>query len=458
MRRCCFKDLDRSPICFLCVLGFCFLFIFLLNEMTPYVGDDWIYTCSFETGERLETFSDIIPSMYRHAFTMNGRILPHALEQFFLLLPKHFFNICSSVIFVWVMYSMYSVCNVGRERSTLLFLVVVMSFWNYVPAFGQVCLWQVGTINYLWAIGLCMIYLRPYLVLYFGETEAPYFRSTRRLWAKLLFILSALLFGMYSEITSVVGIVLSVGIFLASPRERQRESLWLFIPIAAAAAGSLFLFSMPAEQRRKGIWTLAEILKQVPDLTLQLKECLSVLFIAWAVLMTLSFVPTRGENKSPVSPSKRLASLGFFLGALAACYITVFSVSLPYRCMITSTVFLILACGVLLSELLSFSYAASCKAAIAVLTLAFSVNLICGVGDIGSAWRQQRMREAQIAQALDNGETEITLSRIYFSTKYSPFSEMKDLDRDYPDAWPNPFIAKYYGFEKVYGTNPVVPD
>ena len=452
MRRISFKDLNRSPARFWGTAGFCFVLFFLLNEMTPYIADDFIYMFSFDTGARIEHVADILPSMYRHAYVMNGRLLPHALEQLFLMMPKHVFNLCSSAVFLWVMVSAYSVCRLGKEHSILLFLAIVMCFWNYVPAFGQVCLWQVGTINYLWAIAFCMFYLRPYLALYFGESPRGYFRSPARLWSKALFVLLAFLFGTYSEISSFVGIVLSVGILFACPRERRRGNLWLVAPIVAAIAGMLVLFRMPAEHHKQGILTLTELLKRVPDVTLQVQQYLSVLFIAWAILITLSF------SGDAVHPSRRLASLGFCLGAVAGSVIMIFAVDFPYRCMITSTYFMILACGVLLSDLLDSSFAVPCKAAVAVLSMAFAVNLICGVGDIGSAWRQQHLRDQQISQAQDRGDREITLSRIYYATKYSPFFEMKDLDRFDPDCWPNPSMAQYYGFDRVYGTNPVTGD
>ena len=444
-----FKDLDRSVVVFRVTVGACIFLFFLLNVMTPYIADDFTYMFSFETGARMQGLADIIPSMVRHAYTMNGRIVPHALEQLFLLMPKLVYDVCSSAVFLWLLFSSYCVCNIGRERSALLFLAIFMAFWNYVPAFGQACLWQVGALNYMWALAFCMYYLQPYFTLYFGTSPVSFYRMPRSLPRKLLFTVLAFLFGSYSEFSSAVGIALSAGILLASPRDRRRSYRWLLIPIVSAVAGYIFMIIQPGESDSKsGLFSAVDILKRIPDVTVQMKTFLSVLFIAWAVLMTLSFARN-------VSASRRLASFGFFLGAIAGSYIVIFAYTYPYRCMITTTFFLILACGILLSELLDSPSGLFCRAALAVLTLSFAVNLICGVGDIGSAWHQYRQREAQINAALDAGETEITLSRIYYATKYSPYFEMKDLDRNYPDLWPNVYMAAYYGFDRIYGTDPV---
>ena len=442
------RDWNASASSLRIAAGLCFLAALLLNAMTPYLADDYYYMFSFATDERIRTLGDIVPSMVSHATFANGRLVSHSLEQAFLLLPKAVFNVCNSAVFLWLMLSSYTVCNVGKKRSTLIFAVIVMCFWNFVPVIGPVCLWQVGAINYLWAVAFCLFFLRPYLALYFGPTEERWFRIPQRLWSRLLFLAAAFLFGMYSEITSAVGVLLAVGILLCSGREKRAGQRWLWLPILLAVIGYGVMLSMPAEHLKQGSFALRELLRRIPDVASVMREDFGVLSAAWIVFMVLA-------AGCGVPWFRRLASLGFALGGLAGNFILIAAEYYPDRCKITAAYFLILACCILLPDLLESSCALACRAAVGLLTAVFALNLIAGVGDIGSAWYQQRKLEAQIAQALENGEREITLSRVYYSTGYSPFYEMKDLDRFDPDEWPNRFIARIYGFDRVYGTDPV---
>ena len=451
MRRISFEKLDCSPVSLRVAAGLCFLAALLLNAMTPYIADDYVYMFSFATGERLRSLGDIVPSMVSHAYVMNGRLVPHALEQMFLLMPKAVFNVCNSAVFLWTILSAYEICNVGKKRSVLIFLVILMCFWNFVPVIGPVCLWQVGAINYLWAIAFCLIFLRPYLSFYFHPEGGRWFRIPGCLWQKLLFLAASFLFGMYSEITSFVGVLIAVGILLCSGREKRAGQRWLWLPILLALIGYGVMLSMPAEHLKQGSFALRELLRRIPDVASVMREDFGVLSAAWIVLMVLA----AGYG---VPRPRRLASLGFALGGLAGNFILVAAEYYPDRCKITAAFFLILACCILLPDLLESSAALACRAAVGVLAAVFALNLVCGIGDIGSAWYQQRKLEAQIAQALADGKREITLSRVYYSTPYSPFYDMKDLDRFDFSSWPNCYIAQYYGFDYVFGTDPVADD
>ena len=92
-------------------------------------------------------------------------------------MPKAVFNVCNSAVFLWTIFSAYEICNVGKKRSVLIFAVILMCFWNYVPVIGPVCLWQVGAINYLWAVAFCLFFLRPYLSRYFRPEGGRWFAS-----------------------------------------------------------------------------------------------------------------------------------------------------------------------------------------------------------------------------------------------------------------------------------------
>ena len=61
--------------------------------------------------------------------------------------------------------------------------------------------------------------------------------------------------------------------------------------------------------------------------------------------------------------------------------------------------------------------------------------------------------EALIAEALEKGETSITLTDPFGLTKYNSHTGIIYLSDEGADAWPNMFFAKYYGLDGVVGTN-----
>lgn len=56
-----------------------FVLFLLLNILTPLYADDYSYSFSFATGERINNISQIIPSQIIHYYNLNGRSIAHIL-------------------------------------------------------------------------------------------------------------------------------------------------------------------------------------------------------------------------------------------------------------------------------------------------------------------------------------------------------------------------------------------
>ena len=424
-----------------------FVIMFLLNSMTPYLVDDYGYMFSFADGTRVRTLSGLVQSMVRHCFTVNGRVVAHTLEQVFLMMPKPVFNICNALMFLFVFYSAYRISNFGKGRNVFLFLAICMCYWVFVPVFGQVTLWQDGSLNYLWALGFCFLFLRPYLALYLNEDKG-FFHIPRTWYSIALFILGAFLFGMYSEITSLTGILMAVGFLIACRFHRRSLRHWLWIPVLAAVIGFLCMILMPAEQMNKaGASSIHDLLGVIPKHTGELKAWLGSLWAVWGALIVFAGIYR-------LNPQRLLISVAFALGSLAAHYVMIAAVFQPYRCMCTTTVFLIISCFVLVAGLLDSPSHALCKAAIGVLSVCFLFSFVTGIFDIHAVYSRSKERDRSAAEQILEGKQEIVLDIIYGSTEYSGVRYLKDLDLENPDTWPNTGMAKYYGVARVIGHDP----
>ena len=109
------KKLNSSRCGLLIAMTAVFIVMFVLNCMTPYLVDDYGYMYSYADGTRVRTISGLIQSMYQHCFKVNGRVVAHTLEQAFLMVPKAVFNLANALMFLFVIYSGYRICNYGKK-------------------------------------------------------------------------------------------------------------------------------------------------------------------------------------------------------------------------------------------------------------------------------------------------------------------------------------------------------
>lgn len=422
----------------LCVL---FLFLLLLNCLTPYIADDYGYRLGFHNKEPLESLGDVARSMYVHCFAMNGRVVSHSLEQIFMLMPKLVFNICNAAVFTGLIYLMYRVVNLGRKRNVLLLVAVGMAFWYFMPVFGQVALWQVGALNYLWALLVGLGLMLPYIYCFYKRREL-----LKRIWQKAIFCVLAFFAGMYSEVTSFVAILLAlILLVLAMVLHREKGKTWLWIPLGLAVAGFFVMMLMPAEMSAKqGELTLEALMGNFSAVTELLRQHLLVLCLTWAAMFALGCWLQADRD--------RLILSGLFVfGALTASYMLIVASYIPERCLCTTTMLLILACGVLVPELLRKKSGALCACGGAVLTVAFLFQLVTGSYEIWRNYSNFMSREQLIAEYVAAGETDLVLPLVHANSEYSAFWGTKDLDTETTDTWPNTQMAEYYGVNSIIG-------
>lgn len=431
----------QSKKLLLACMGALFLFMLLLNCLTPYVADDYVYRNSFQDGTRLKSLTDVAKSMYVHCFKMNGRVVSHTLEQLFLLVPKAAFNVFNAAVFTGLIYLLYRVANMGRERNVLLLIAIGMAFWFFMPVFGQVVLWQVGALNYLWSLLAGLTLMLPYICRFSRGKEL-----LEKTWQKMLFCAASLLLGMYSEVTSFIAILLSVVLLVLSlAMKKEKPKTWLWVPIAVACVGYTIMMTMPAEAAAKqGELTLEALMRNFSAVTVMLKEHLLTLCLVWGGVFALGcWLKVRRE--------KLILSGVFAFGAVAANYMLIVASYLPERCLCTTAMLLILACGVLAPELVRHRAGVACACGGAVLTVAFLFELVTGSYAIYKNYTDFTAREQQIAQYIAEGQTDLILPCVHASSPYSAFWGTTDLNTEQRETWPNRQMANYYGVDSIIG-------
>ena len=193
------SEWNRSPWATALVCTGIFGLMLTLNILTPYICDDFTYRINFLTKEPLGSFLEIFESMYAHSYKMNGRLISHGLAQVFMLLPPLVFDIVNAAVFAGTL--LLAVRLGTGERNGLFLLLSLCLFWNFLPVFGQVVLWQVGALNYFWSLTALLLFVTPQLLRFLEDREL-----LKKKWHWVAFCVYGFFFGCYSEIASFVGL------------------------------------------------------------------------------------------------------------------------------------------------------------------------------------------------------------------------------------------------------------
>ena len=433
------KRISKQDIRILLCLAAVFAVMLALNLLTHYTADDWVYMLSFSTKEPIRQIRDIFPSMYVHSYRMNGRILSHGLVQLLFLLPPWCFDLLNSAAYTLLMYLSLRLCMPGQRKKAWLLGFLVLGFWTLLPAFGEVALWTVGSVNYLWALLFGLIYLSPF-VRYFRQSE-----RRRTVIGKIGFTVFSLLMGMYTEITSFVVLFLAVLLLLSGGKLAKKT--WLWLPALGNAAGYAVLLSMPAELGKKqGSFELSALLGRVGQASGLLLRYLWPLLVLWLLLAAWMLVRKQVNRRFWLSCI-------FLLGGLAANYMLIAAAYMPQRCLCTAALLFLLADGLLLPE--PGGKVGKCfRAAVCVLlTAAALYAAYLGLPEILRTHRDYRAREDFIRSEIASGYTDLTLPLIHSDSKYTLYRDLRDLSEYDTADWPNSSMAKIYGVDSILGTN-----
>lgn len=434
----------KQILCVLILGGF----VLMLNYLTPYVADDFQYMYSFADGKRIQSVAQIFPSLYHHYMNEIGRIVPHFGAQLFLMMPKWIFNWANTICFL-ILCLLFQYAVFPRRRfSAILWFVISVLFWQFVPCFGQVFLWEDGALNYLWAYTLGVCFTLPYLQLFLRGRK-----SLNQRWKLVLFSIFALLYGNYSENVSFSTIFISaILLLIVMIRSRAfREYAGYIVPIVCGAIGYLFILFSPGEASHVGNAGFGVVFKNMISLCEDFYASQKILLVLWAVLLVA------------VVYFKRDRRVIWFSVALMA--ITVINILLlgfgsyqTERAFASGSIFLIWSDVVLLQLLCGGNEEQNRNGegialCISMYFIAGSLlNIWNGSYDIYETNRRNSEREAYIQEQVQEGVSELTVWQIEPATTYCAKYGVADvMTREQEVIWLNKAMARYYGLEMIWG-------
>ena len=439
------ETIARDKWC-LAVYAFIFVWMLVCNVLTPYLVDDFNYMYSFATGERIRSVWDIFPSMAAHAQQINGRLVAHFLVQFSLMFPGWVFDIANAAIFTSLIRMLERISMADEEHSNpWLILACFAGIWFSQLGFGNINLWQDGSVNYLWSYFFGFLYLYPFVKRFLHGT------SGLRRGVMPLYFLLALMAGAYTEGASVAMIAVTGCLMLLQwYMEKKRPGKWQFCALALAVAGQITIYLAPAQWLKKApgkgisgfLYNILRSLGKCWDIRALIFLLAALLMIAWII---------------KVDRKRVLLALCLFVGAMAANFMMVFAISYPERAVGCVVVLLVAADAVLLQDLLkNAQWRSFAICVLMIAALALPERLIVGGLDIYSTYVQDKANVQHILEQKAEGATEVSIPQINISTCYSGAADLRYVAGD-PTIWPNNSMAKYYGVDAVLREEPKSP-
>ncbi|MBQ7825310.1 MAG: hypothetical protein IJ337_03025, partial [Clostridia bacterium] len=239
------RDCKARCLPFVLLFAAIFALMLCLNAHTPLLMDDFDYSFSWSTGERLDGIADILHSQAAHYMIWGGRSVTHFLAQLFLYLGKPVFNAANALMYVLLLLEIYAL---ARRRETAwdwrLILVAHLLLFAAVEFFGVAFLWLDGACNYLWGTAIA---LWPLLISR-SEREGGFFDSDGiKGWLALPLCFIA---GWTNENTAC-GILAAMLLLLVWDVYRSRKiRLWRIFALVMQAAGVAIMLLAPGNYAR----------------------------------------------------------------------------------------------------------------------------------------------------------------------------------------------------------------
>lgn len=422
---------------------------YALNVLTCLYADDFSYTYTFAVTEgkyRISNLHELFLSQMNHYRVMNGRAVVHTLAQLFLMWGKPVFNVLNTAAFLTLGLLIYRHGH-GRDgevRPAMLFCVFGL-LWAVTPDFGQSFLWLVGSCNYLFGILIILFAILP-VTRALDEGFGPMAG-----WKTGLYFVLCLLAGWTNENNSVALVVIFLCSVIWLLVTKQKVPAWVWVGLAGSIIGCLLLLLSPGQATRLagygGFGGLGTWVRRGISITAHL-----VLYLGIELGLILAFFVKGMINKRPV---RELLRPGIFcLAGLASTYSMILAPTFPTRTWSGPVVFFTITLVALwrwVEPEADRNYRGLTVAVSVLAFLAVTGTYVWAVQDLNETRNAFQLREKYIAEELEAGHREITLSPIHGQTRWNCYNEYDDLNDD-PSQWPNTAYAMYYGLDRVNKT------
>ena len=434
-------DVKKNGIFLLSVVVLLAVF-FVLNVLSPFAADDYSFMYSWEDGTRITSMSQIFETLVCVYETLIGRMISVFFCIFFLMFPKDVFNVVNTIVFVATVVLIYKLTDKKKKFSVLIFFMIPVFFWIFMPTYGQLFLWLNGSINYLWSYFFALLFMMPYISLYRNPDKK------RKRWAAIGLCIYGLLFGSYVENVSFATAFVCFLMVVAVMYEKKsiKKYLWYVYPIIAAAMGFMVFLLSPGEMdTHTGSFHLGTMIKMLITIFLAYYKYTKLLLICFAIFMTMAVSFHVDKKEIGISVFCILISLVSAAVLCAGSYLAERSLGV--------SVFFVIVANINLMQALRNTNSQECV--VYCICWYFIISNVMtfwnGSYDIFDTNRRWHARDCYIREQVSSGVKVLQVPFLEPATTFCCLYGLEDVEtKESGEVWPNSVIAKYYGLDKIY--------
>lgn len=425
-----------------------FIVMFSLNWMTPFKFDDYGYYV--KTKSIWTIFSD----EYHQYMTWTGRSVVHVILRLFAKLPKIFFNIFNSVIFLALVYQILRLTKIkqtDRIYSYGIFklLFIFSSLWLFVPVYRDVFLWMSGSINYSTA----MVIMLGFILYYHNYVTNENIDNDH--WSKIIWMfLLGILAGWCNENTSGGTIFIILGYSIISVvLQKKKIQKWMLSGFVGSVIGYLILVLAPGNAIRSEYFSrnqlsfFGKILDGLTPIAYSLRENAAPLIILTFLVLIFSFMVTKLNLVN-------LISALFLVGGLLTIWALIISpAAISWsRSYFGGIIFILISLYVSVFNLFTAKDSSSkllISGVFAYVLPLFICSFFIGIADIYRNYSAFTIQQGEIAKQLEAGEKDIVVEPLrYLSKTNFTVSNAEDFSTN-KDSSRNKAVAAYLGVNSI---------
>ena len=382
--------------------------------------------------------------------TWTGRSVVHVIARIFLLLPKGIFNVFNALAYTIITYLVYRLTlqKQGEKYNSFRFITIQVLFWLFIPAFGEVFLWETGSANYLWG----SLIILSFLYVYHREIIEEHVFTKTKLMIFLIFALG-ILAGWCNENTSGGALLIVLGYLGWQFYTKRKLSLWMFTGVVGNIIGLALMVLAPGNKVRatyfaRNTWSLPrKAMTGIITIFEQMKENLS-LFLVILILLLVLYAYISQDKK------RVYLSVVYFISGIATMLVLIISpTALTYgRSYYGAVLFLIIAFSMSLPNYkVNIRFSPIYSVLYVILACAFFMNVMAGVSDVILSNLDLTKQYSYLVEQEKKGNLNPVFPDILFSntTKYSASNGRSSPIGGNPADKINRSVAKYYGLESV---------
>ena len=236
-----------------------FVFMYILNSLTPLLTDDYfsaflwpekvrINDVSYEALKRVSSFEDIYVGLKDYYLTWGGRVPGGAPVSFFIWQGKEYFNFFNAFLFTILVAEIYWLSHEGKisfDFNPSYIFGIFFALWAFNVSFVDTCLWLAGSCNYLWMLVIVLAFLIPYIRNYF---DANSFKDCKKEFAAGIFSLGIL--AGWSHETTNCWIIVILTYWLYNNKKKENLQFWKVIGYIGFCVGYALLIFAPGNFSR----------------------------------------------------------------------------------------------------------------------------------------------------------------------------------------------------------------